>query len=186
MSDLFHERVPDHFIERVFSTMVRADQHVFQVLTKRSERMMSWVNARYRFANESSDMPLLPRNIWLGVSVENQTFTKRIIHLQATPARTRFLSVEPLISEIQLTGLMLRGLHWVIVGGESGPGARPMKAEWVRAIQKQCGKSEIPFFFKQWGAFDKTGRRVGKKNSGRSLGGRTWDEMPVYLSTNVS
>ena len=186
MSDLFHEKVPDQFIEQVFETMINANWHVFQVLTKRSERMMSWVKSRFRFVNESSRKPFLPQNIWLGVSVENQTFTKRILHLQATPARVRFLSIEPLIGETKLTGQLLKGIHWVIVGGESGPGARPMKVEWVKAIQRDCERHEVPFFFKQWGAFDRFGRRVGKKHAGRSLEGRTWDEMPVYHSMGIT
>ena len=185
MSDLFHERVPDEFIERVFATMIEAERHIFQILTKRSERMMAWTRERYRFVNESSKKPVLPRNIWLGVSIENHTFTKRIQHLQSSPARTRFLSIEPLIGEVNLSRRMLDRIHWVIVGGESGPGARPMKAEWVQAIQAQCRRYDIPFFFKQWGAFDRWGNRVGKKQSGRSLGGRTWDEMPVYLSQGI-
>jgi protein gp37 len=185
MSDLFHEQIPDRFIELVFATMIKANQHVFQVLTKRSQRLVSWTKKRYRFVNESSDKPVLPKHIWLGVSLENQTFTKRIPHLQSVPARIRFLSVEPLLGKIVLSRDLLTGIHWVIVGGESGPGARPMNPEWVRAIQIQCEKYDVPFFFKQWGAFDKNGERVGKKSAGRTLAGRTWDQMPVYLSPGI-
>lgn len=179
MSDLFHENVPDDFIQQVFDVMVKADHHIFQVLTKRAERLLKWTRARYRSTNESSKKPILPKHIWLGVSVENQKYTSRISHLQKSPARVRFLSVEPLLDEVHLFGYLLRGIHWVIVGGESGPGARPMKPEWAKAIQRQCGKYEVPFFFKQWGAFNKRGERVGKKNAGRKLSGRTWDAMPV-------
>ena len=179
MSDLFHERVPDEFIQRVFDIMIQADHHVFQVLTKRSERMRLWTRARYRFINERSLKPILPKHIWLGVSIENQTFTKRIPHLLDTPARVRFLSIEPLLGEVNLFARFLSGIHWVIVGGESGPGARPMKTEWVRAIQRKCDKYEVPFFFKQWGAFNKDGERVGKKAAGRRLSGRTWNAMPA-------
>jgi protein gp37 len=186
MSDLFHEDVPNDYIQQVFDTMIQTDQHIFQVLTKRSERMMDWTRARYRFLNEASPKPTLPRHIWLGVSVENQTFTKRIPHLQKTPARVRFLSIEPLIGEVNLHRKLLRGIHWVIVGGESGPGARRMKPEWAKAIQTQCRRYEVPFFFKQWGAFGPSGDHVGKKKAGRILSGRTWDEMPVLLHSSIT
>jgi protein gp37 len=186
MSDLFHEDVPDDFIQQVFDTMIQADQHIFQVLTKRSERLMNWTRARYRFINESSSKTTLPKHIWLGVSVENQTFTKRIPYLQKTPARVRFLSIEPLIGHVNLSHRLLKGIHWVIVGGESGPGARPMKLEWAKAIQRQCGRYEVPFFFKQWGAFSPDGNRVGKKKAGRILSGKTWDEMPVILQSSIT
>jgi protein gp37 len=185
MSDLFHEDVPDDFIQRVFDTMIQADQHIFQVLTKRSERMLSWTKSRYRLPNEASTKPTLPKHIWLGVSVENQTFTKRIPDLQKTPARVRFLSIEPLLGSINLYAKFLKGIHWVIVGGESGPRARPMKPEWAKAIQRQCARYEVPFFFKQWGTFDPDGNRVGKKRAGRLLSGRTWNDMPVLLRTSV-
>lgn len=179
MSDLFHERVPSSYIQQVFDVMTRADHHTFQVLTKRSERMMMWTRERYRFINESVDKPLLPKNIWLGVSIENQKYTSRIRDLQKTPARIRFLSVEPLLDHVHLFRHLLQGIHWVIVGGESGPGARPMKPEWAKAIQNQCEKYEVPFFFKQWGAYNKNGERVGKKVAGRTLSGRTWNNMPL-------
>jgi protein gp37 len=186
MSDLFHEEVPDDYIQNVFDTMIRADQHIFQLLTKRSERMLKWTRTRYRFANESMSKPMLPKHIWLGVSVENQTFTKRIQDLQKTPARVRFLSIEPLIGPVCLHAKLLQGIHWVIVGGESGPRARPMNPIWALAIQAQCAKYEVPFFFKQWGTFDREGNRVGKKMAGRVLSGRTWDDMPVVLDSSFA
>ncbi len=184
MSDLFHERVPDEFIGRVFDTMCMASHHIFQLLTKRSERMMEWVSARYRFVNESSSTKgLLPKHIWLGVSVENQKYTLRIKHLQKTPCRGRFLSIEPLLDAVELNSSQLRGIHWVIVGGESGPGARPMDPDWAMNIRKSCDRSSVPLCFKQWGAFNSRGQRVGKKNAGRRLEGRTWNDMPVILAT---
>jgi protein gp37 len=185
MSDLFHERVPDDFIQRVFDTMIKANHHIYQVLTKRAERMMIWTRSRYKFVNETGSKPNLPKHIWLGVSVENQTFTRRIPLLQKTPARMRFLSIEPLIGPVFLYKYLLNGINWVIVGGESGPRARPMKPEWVKEIQLQCAKYEVPFFFKQWGTYDPNGKRVGKKRSGRVLSGRTWDDMPVHLDSSV-
>ncbi len=170
MSDLFHKDVPDDFIGRVFDVMLRAKQHIFQVLTKRSERMMEWTQAAF------GKTPL-PAHIWLGVSVENQKYVWRVEQLQQTPARIRFLSVEPLLGPVDLNG-HLKGIHWVIVGGESGPGARPMDPNWARAVRKQCQAHKVAFFFKQWGAFNKDGERVGKKTAGRVLDGRTWDGMP--------
>lgn len=185
MSDLFHERVPDSFISQVFEVICHAKQHIFQVPTKRAGRMMEWTRDNYRFANENNDgRRILPRHVWLGVSVENQKCTSRIQSLQQVPARVRFLSVEPLLGPVKLNWSLLRGIHWVIVAGESGPKARPMNPEWAYDIQRQCGKHEVPFFFKQWGAFDPDGKRVGKKKAGRSLGGRTWDEMPVVLTSS--
>jgi protein gp37 len=159
MSDLFHEKVPDEYIKKVFATMVKADWHVFQILTKRAERL----------AKLAPQLPW-PSHVWQGVSVENQTWTKRVTALQKVPAAVRFLSVEPLLGPI--ANLPLNGVHWVIVGGESGPRHRPIKPEWIREIRKQCLTSQVPFFFKQWG-----GRTA--KSGGRTLDGRTWDEMPV-------
>jgi protein gp37 len=159
MSDLFHGDVPTAFIQRTFDTMRRADWHQFQVLTKRAERL-----------EELS--PLLPwaDNIWMGVSVENQQYAFRIDHLRRSGARTKFLSLEPLLGP--LPQLDLEGVDWVIVGGESGPGARPMLELWVVEIRRQCQAAGVPFFFKQWGGFN-------KKKTGRLLKGRTWDEMPL-------
>ena len=190
MSDLFHEAIPDHFIEKIFEVMTHANQHVFQVLTKRAERMATWTRAKFSSRDASTRLPgreqenghhPWPVHIWLGVSVENQRFTSRIRYLKQTPALVRFLSVEPLLSPVNLESSMLDGIHWVIVGGESGPRARPVKREWVSKICEQCETHQVPFFFKQWGAYDPSGKRVGKKVAGRVLDGRTWDEMPVNL-----
>lgn len=161
MSDLFHEDVPLDFIERVFAVMREARQHRFQVLTKRSSRL-----------RELAPGIEWPGNVWMGVSVERSNYRSRIDDLRATPAHTKFLSLEPLLGP--LARLDLRGIDWVIVGGESGPGARPMAAEWVIDIRDQCQRATVPFFFKQWG-----GRN--KKATGRELEGRTWDAMPEQL-----
>ena len=158
MSDLFHEKVPLDFIQRVFSTMERASWHTFQILTKRSERL----------AELASDLSW-PPNVWMGVSIETAKYLWRADHLRKAPAAVRFLSLEPLLGP--LGTLDLSGIHWVIVGGESGPGARPIEANWVREIRKQCRAASVPFFFKQWGG-------VQKKRNGRVLDGRTWDAMP--------
>ncbi len=158
MSDLFHEDVPLDFVERMFDVMRQASWHQFQILTKRGERL-----------EELS--PLLPwgDNIWMGVSVENEDYVFRIDHLRRSGARTKFLSLEPLLGP--LPDLDLEGIDWVIVGGESGPRARPVETAWVIGIREQCRKRGVPFFFKQWGGFN-------KKKAGRMLEGRTWDEMP--------
>lgn len=158
MSDLFHESVPFQFVRRVFEVMAKCPQHTFQVLTKRSQRLLEL----------SSELPW-PANVWMGVSVENERVVGRISHLRRTPAALRFLSCEPLIGPVG--DLPLDGVHWVIVGGESGPRARPMKMEWVNEILRQCRRAGIPFFFKQWGG-------VRKKQTGRLLNGRTYDEFP--------
>jgi protein gp37 len=158
MSDLFHADVPSHFIEAVFDTIKRADQHVFQVLTKRSERVREMAR----------DLPW-PENLWMGVSVESQDYLYRVRDLQHVPAKTRFLSVEPLLGPLRR--LPLSRIGWVIVGGESGPGARTMDPNWARAIRDRCKDRGVPFFFKQWGG-------VRKKETGRTLDGRTWDELP--------
>ena len=185
MSDLFYEAVPDNFIEKIFDVMTQANQHVFQVLTKRAERMAAWTRSKFSAtAQRKNGKNLWPAHVWLGVSVENQRYTSRIRHLQKTPALIRFLSVEPLLGPVNLEGSLLEGIHWVIVGGESGPRARPVKPEWVLKIREQCGKRNVPFFFKQWGAYDPSGKRVGKKVAGRILEGRTWDEMPADLRVN--
>jgi protein gp37 len=162
MSDLFHKDVPLDFIQSVFDVMKRAHWHQFQVLTKRSERLM-----------ELSPKLEWTDNIWMGVSVENADYTFRIDHLRKTGAKTKFLSVEPLLGPIPK--MNLKGINWVIVGGESGPGARPIEREWVVDIKDQCLKAKVPFFFKQWGG-------VQKKKAGRLLDGRTWDEMPKDMS----
>lgn len=159
MSDLFQEDVPIEFIQKVFEVMRRAYWHRFQILTKRSERLL-----------ELSPQLSWAPNIWMGVSVENQDYTFRIDHLHETGAKIKFLSLEPLLGPLH--ELDLEQIDWVIVGGESGPGARPMLKSWVVDIHKQCKKAKTPFFFKQWG-----GRN--KKKTGRELDGRTWDEMPA-------
>jgi protein gp37 len=162
MSDLFHERVPDAFIERVFRAMLAAPRHTFQVLTKRADRLAAWHDERPEFWRAP--------NIWLGVSVEDRRFgVPRIPRLHTVNAAVRFLSIEPLLEDLGC--LDLAGIEWVIVGGESGRGARPMKREWVISIREQCQIAAVPFFFKQWG-----GRR--KKDAGRILDGRTWDGFP--------
>ena len=165
MSDLFHKDVPDEFICRCFETMKTASQHQYQVLTKRPERVV-----------ELADKLDWSDNIWMGTSVESTTYIERIRVLKRVPAKVRFLSIEPLLGAIPR--LPLKGIHWVIVGGESGPQSRPMKAEWVREIRDQCIAKEVPFFFKQWGAYGADGVRRSKKANGRELDGRTWSEMP--------
>lgn len=179
MSDLFHDRVPDEFIEQVFHTMERANMHTFQLLTKRSQRMAEWTDARYSL-KKSSGKQLWPRNIWAGVSVESDPYTSRIADLQRVPAFTRFLSVEPMLGPVQLDTKRLRGIHWVIVGGESGHGARPMDPEWARSVREACARSDVAFFFKQWGAHNAKGQRVGKRAAGRRLDGRVWNELPLH------
>lgn len=159
MSDLFHKNVPTEYIQRVFNIMVQANWHRYQILTKRSERLMQI----------SHQLPWKP-HIWMGVSVENQDYTFRIDHLRATAAHVKFLSLEPLLGA--LPQLDLRDIDWVIVGGESGPKSRPMREEWVLDIRDQCLAAGAPFFFKQWGGFN-------KKQAGRRLEGRTWDQMPT-------
>ena len=165
MSDLFHPGVPEEYVRDVFEVMERASQHRFQVLTKRSERL----------AELSPKLPW-PENVWMGVSVENQRWTSRIDDLRRTGAAIKFLSCEPLLGPLELD---LSGIDWVIAGGESGPGARPMDGDWVRGVRDQCEAAETAFFFKQWGAYNECGRRVGKKRAGRVLDARTWDELPA-------
>jgi protein gp37 len=186
MSDLFHDEISDAYIGKVFESMAKAKYHTFQVLTKRSERMLTWVRSNFAAELNGTAPPSWPANIWLGVSVENQDYTWRIRHLQRTPVRLRYLSIEPLLGPLSLNGNLLEGISWVIVGGESGPRARPMKGEWVSEIRQQCEKYNIPFFFKQWGAYDQSGRRVGKKKAGRSLEGRIWNEIPMLPSASIS
>lgn len=167
MSDLFHERVPESYIDQVFDVIARTPHHTYQILTKRAAHL-----ARYFRQRE------VPRNAWLGVSVENRRHgVPRIDHLRQVDARIRFLSVEPLLED--LGELNLAGIHWVIVGGESGPKARPMRPEWAEAVQRQCRVQNVSFFFKQWGGWGADGKRRSKARNGRLLGGRTWDEMPA-------
>jgi len=162
MSDLFHRDVPETFIQRTFDVMRRASWHTFQVLTKRAERL-SELDARIDW----------PANVWMGVSVENQNYTFRVDHLRTTNAHVKFLSLEPLLGPLR--NLPLENIHWVIVGGESGPGARPMSETWVIEVRDQCLAAGLPFFFKQWGG-------VRKKSAGRILRGRTWNQLPALVS----
>jgi protein gp37 len=161
MSDLFHDDIPLAYIQRVFATMRDCPHHTFQVLTKRSERL----------AELAAQLPW-PSNVWMGVSVEDAHVLHRVTDLQSVPAAVRFLSLEPLIGP--LDRLPLEGIHWVIVGGESGPRARPMRKDWVVSLFRQCRTARVPFFFKQWGG-------VRKDLTGRQLNGRTYDEMPGIL-----
>lgn len=164
MSDLFHEELPFDFIQAVFETMGKADWHTFQILTKRSKRLA-----------ELAPRLDWPDNVWMGVSVENQRWTNRIDDLRTVPAAVRFLSCEPLLGPLKLD---LRGIHWVIVGGESGRGARRMKPDWARDIRDQCAAAGALFFFKQWGAHDEHGLRVGKGRAGRLFDGQMWNDHP--------
>lgn len=167
MSDLFHEKVPDAYIEQVLDVVVRTPQHTYQILTKRAQRM-----ARF-FARDRQ----VPPNAWMGVSVENRKHgVPRIDHLRQVPARIRFLSVEPLLEHVG--PLDLADIHWVIVGGESGAKARPMDPAWVEDVRRQCEEQRVAFFFKQWGGWGADGKKRSKHANGRELLGRTWDAMP--------
>lgn len=164
MSDLFHEQVPDDYIVNVARVMRLANWHTYQVLTKRSERMRDLLEGKLRFVSDQS-------NIWWGVSIENRKHgLPRLGHLREAPARVRFLSIEPLLED--LGTFSLKGINWVIVGGESGPGARPMTKSWVLSIRNQCKRAQVPFFFKQWGG-------VRKATTGRTLDGKTYSEFPA-------
>lgn len=160
MSDMFHKDVPSEFILQIFEVMTQADKHTFQILTKRSHRLVE-LDVQIKW----------PDNVWMGVSVENQDYLYRVDHLRVTNARTKFLSLEPLLGP--LPDLNLANIDWVIVGGESGPKARPLREEWVTDIRDKCEEANVPFFFKQWGG-------TLKKKTGRILEGRTWDEMPWH------
>lgn len=169
MSDLFHERVPSEYIERIVDVMARTPHHSYQVLTKRAARMARFFKTR-----------TVPDNVWLGVSVENQRHgVPRIDYLREIKAPIRFLSVEPLLEDVGV--LDLTDIHWVIVGGESGPNARPMAPEWAESVRIQCRDQKVAFFFKQWGGWGADGKRRAKAKNGRMLNGRTWDEMPVPM-----
>ena len=169
MSDLFHKEVPEEFIAKVFDTMEQAPWHTFQVLTKRSSLMRRFLQKRYRDTRG-------PMHMWFGVSVEDGTKLSRVEHLRQSPAGIRFLSIEPLIGPIG--ELDLAGIDWVIVGGESGPKARPMKERWVRDIRDQCVAADVAFFFKQWGG-------ARPKSGGRKLKGREWNEYPKLERTGT-
>ena len=167
MSDLFHEEVPFEFIDRVYDTMLATPQHRYQILTKRPERLAHYASLRQA-----------PPNVWLGVSVENRRHgIPRIACLRGVQATIRFLSIEPLLED--LGKLNLAGLQWVIVGGESGSKARPMRPDWVRRVRDQCIVADVPFFFKQWGSVGPDGVRRSKSGNGCELDGRQWRQMPV-------
>lgn len=167
MSDLFHKDVPTEFVEHVFFTMEKANWHTYQVLTKRSSRMKSFVNARYRGGRA-------PGHIWLGTSLENRSQLSRLRHVQNMNATIRFLSIEPMLGPVGQ--LDLAGISWVIVGGESGPGFRPIKPEWIREVRDQCVEGDVAFFFKQWGG-------LRPKSGGREIDGRQWSEWPDCIGT---
>lgn len=171
MSDLFHAKVPFSFIDKVFLTIEKANWHTFQILTKRADRLAKYFKTRKP-----------PKNAWIGVSVEDRKYgIPRIDYLRQVDATVRFLSVEPLLEDI---GKMdLTDIHWVIVGGESGPKARPMQPEWVESVQIQCEEQNAAFFFKQWGGWGADGKKRAKKYNGRLINGRTYDEMPATAST---
>ena len=167
MSDLFHEKVPFDYIRQVFDVMSQAPQHTFQVLTKRAERMAEFCKGT-----------IVPTNVWLGVSVENRKHgVPRISVLREIEASVRFLSIEPLLEH--LGEIDLTGIHWVIVGGESGHKSRPMQREWVDSIKRQCDQADVAFFFKQWGTWGADGQKRSKKANGRRYHGRVWDAMPA-------
>ena len=163
MSDLFHEDVPDYFIKEVFRVMNKATMHTFQVLTKRAERLAKF-----------ADKVEWSKNIWAGVTVESEKYLYRIDYLKKVPAVVKFLSMEPLLGPVPRLREVIDGINWVIVGGESGPNARPMKAEWVREIRDICKEFQVPFFFKQWGG-------VNKKKTGRLLDGKEYNEIPQLI-----
>jgi protein gp37 len=166
MSDIFHKNVSDDYIDQVFDVISRCPRHTFQILTKRAERLATFFQNR-----------VPPGNAWIGVSVEDRKYgLPRIDALRQVNAHIRFLSVEPLLEDLGEIDLV--DIHWVIVGGESGPKARPMRREWVEDIQRQCQEQSVQFFFKQWGGWGADGKRRSKKANGRLLDGRTWDQMP--------
>jgi protein gp37 len=178
MSDLFHQDIPEIFVRECLEVMVDVDRHVYQILTKRPARAAKFFRERHADLLVDEE---LPGHIWIGTSVENQEVDYRIRHLLDVPAVVRFLSCEPLLGPVDL-GHFLDGdspLHWVIVGGESGPNAREMKADWVRMLKDQCANAAVPFFFKQWGG-------LTPKAGGRELDGETWDQYPAEASQAVS
>ena len=170
MSDLFHKGIPEEFVNRVWDTMERANWHTFQILTKRSSLMRDFLSRRYAGGS-------VPSHIWFGVSIEDRSKMSRLWHLQASPSGIRFLSVEPLIAPVG--SLDLNGISWVIVGGESGPRARPLDLEWVRDVRNQCQQQSVAFFFKQWGG-------IRPKQGGRTLDGREWSEFPRARTNNLA
>lgn len=173
MSDLFHEDIPDKFLDQVFSVIRQTPQHTYQILTKRAERLPKYFRKR-----------VCPKNVWLGVSVEDRQYgVPRIDFLRQVDAQTRFLSVEPLLEDVG--EIDLTGIHWVIVGGESGPKARPMKPEWVEKVKIQADEAGAAFFFKQWGGWGADGVKRDKKANGRIFRGKTWDSYPLPAHANL-
>jgi protein gp37 len=175
MSDIFHEKMPKDFFDAIFKTIEQTPRHVYQLLTKREQNMLTLCGDR-----------VLPENVWVGVTIENKKTKRRIDPLRQINAKVRFLSIEPLLED--LGELDLTGIHWVIVGGESGNNARPMKLQWVENIRLQCEEQNVPFFFKQWGAYGEDGVKRNKKLNESSLGGREYREMPrempkIFLKT---
>jgi protein gp37 len=167
MSDLFHEEIPDKYIWNIFNVMKKARRHTFQVLTKRATRMADFLEAFE-----------IPKNVWVGVTVEDKKYGKpRIDELSKVQASVRFLSMEPLLEDLGF--LKMKDIHWVIIGGESGPKARPMNPQWVKNIKRQCDEQNVFFFFKQWGGWGVDGKKRSKKANGRFFLGKTWNEMPV-------
>ena len=174
MSDLFHKNIPDDYIEKIFDIMEEASWHTFQVLTKRAKRMACFLKKRR-----------IPNNIWTGVTVEDKAKgVPRISHLRSVNSCIRFLSIEPLLEDLGV--LNLSNINWVIVGGESGPGARAMNPEWVIKIKNNCEKYKIPFFFKQWGGWGPDGIKRSKKANGRVLAGRLWNQKPEFRYSNIA
>jgi protein gp37 len=165
MSDLFHERIPEEFLQQVFAVMVEAEQHTFQILTKRHERL----------AELAPSLPW-PPNVWMGVSIENRRFVKRADYLRQVPAAVRFISAEPLLGPLE--GLDLTDIDWLIAGGESGTGYRPVRIDWLRELRDRCLEQRVAYFFKQWGG-------VRSKAGGRELDGRTWDEIPARVQATA-
>lgn len=174
MSDLFHDKVSDTFILDVWQVMSDTPRHNYQILTKRPERMAALVSKKVK--------KILP-NVWLGTSIENSEVLERVDHLRSVPAAIRFISFEPLIGPVGK--INMSGVHWAIVGGESGRSARPIREEWIDELYQQCSKQKVAFFFKQWGTWGKDNIRRSKKANGREYRGRTWDEMPAAHS-NIS
>ena len=172
MSDLFHDGIPDAYIVEIWDRMIFSDKHIFQVLTKRPERARNMADQLAQLNNGA-----WPKNVWMGVSVENDDYLWRVDILRDLPARVRFLSCEPLLGP--LDHLEPYGLDWIIVGGESGPRARRMEAEWARDLRDACVAEKVPFFFKQWGEYNEEGVRVGKQRAGRLLDMKVWNEMPL-------
>lgn len=173
MSDLFHRDIPDHFLDQVFSVIERTPQHTYQILTKRAERLPKYFATRR-----------CPSNVWLGVSVEDRKYgVPRIDYLRRVKAPIRFLSIEPLLED--LGKINLSGIHWIIVGGESGPKARPMEENWVENIKRQADKNGVAFFFKQWGGWGADGIKRHKKANGRIFKGRTWNAYPETATATL-